>query len=118
MDGNVNRPPAKKPLHLQLLLWLSSFAEGGGSAFAVSAAFAVAVAVEIERGFSSASSRPQSGLRSAPSIVEGPGAKPEGEAADSIAFVVVFFPHFRPKIACQAPKPTNSLKQKEIHLAY
>jgi len=26
------------------------------------------------------------------------------------------FPIFSPKIACQAPKPPNSLKQKEIEL--
>ena len=44
---------------------------------------------------------------------------PKGEAIESIAFpfAVVFFLVFSPKIACQAPKPPKSFKQKNIELA-
>jgi hypothetical protein len=43
-----------------------------------------------------------------------------GEATDLIAFAfaLVFFLQFRPKIACQAPKPPKSLKKQELALAF
>jgi hypothetical protein len=55
MGGNVNRPPATKLWHLHLpfwlssffvYFWLSSFAEGGGPAFAVAFAFAFEMKVD------------------------------------------------------------------------
>jgi hypothetical protein len=37
----------------------------------------------------------------------------------AFVFAVAFiFPIFRPKIACQAPKPPNPNKQNKIELAY
>jgi hypothetical protein len=55
--------------------------------------FAVVLALVLERDFSPCSSPPRSGHRSAD------GGKPKGEAAESIAFVLLFafFFHFQPK---------------------
>jgi hypothetical protein len=42
---------------------------------------------------------------------------PEGDLLLFLALAFIFF-KFLPKIACQAPKPPKSLKQKEIKLAF
>jgi len=88
-------------LLLLLLLLLSSFAEDGGSAFAVAFASALASAfcpccsfrcLTLEAGFQ-------------------PGAT-------KAAFPKLFLAFFPAKIACQASKPLNPLPINNIRLAY
>jgi hypothetical protein len=53
-----------------------------------------------------------------PTALPKAGAKPEGRSDPSIALLLFVFTVFRPKNACQAPKPPNPLPVNNICLSH